>query len=139
MALKLTFYGGAETVTGSNFLVEGEKGKLLVDCGIEQGRDFCQSEMYAPFPYDVPSLDALVVTHAHLDHVGRIPKLMKEGFKGKIRLESWLETHAIRDCHFCMRSETSQLPWHILKQLNSIRNGKLLPDFRVTSEIPATS
>jgi metallo-beta-lactamase family protein len=84
MALKLTFYGGAETVTGSNFLVEGEKGKLLVDCGIEQGRDFCQSEMYAPFPYDVPSLDALVVTHAHLDHVGRIPKLLKEGFKGKI-------------------------------------------------------
>lgn len=84
MALKLTFYGGAETVTGSNFLVEGEKGKLLVDCGIEQGNDFCQEQMYAPFPYDVPSIDALIVTHAHLDHVGRIPKLMKEGFKGKI-------------------------------------------------------
>ncbi len=84
MALKLTFYGGAETVTGSNFLVEGARGKLLVDCGIEQGRDFCQEEMYAPFPYDVPAIDALVVTHAHLDHVGRIPKLMKEGFTGKI-------------------------------------------------------
>jgi metallo-beta-lactamase family protein len=84
MSLKLTFYGGVETVTGSNFLVEGARGKLLVDCGIEQGNDFCQSEMYAPFPYDVPSIDALVVTHAHLDHVGRIPKLMREGFKGKI-------------------------------------------------------
>ncbi|MDB4991841.1 MAG: RNA-metabolising metallo-beta-lactamase, metallo-beta-lactamase family protein [Parcubacteria group bacterium] len=84
MALKLTFFGGAETVTGSNFLVEGTKGKLLVDCGIEQGRDFCQADMYAPFAYDVPSLDALVVTHAHLDHVGRIPKLLKEGFKGRI-------------------------------------------------------
>ena len=84
MALKLTFYGGAETVTGSNFLVEGVHGKLLVDCGIEQGSDFSQQEMYAPFPYDVPSVDALVVTHAHLDHVGRIPKLMKEGFKGRI-------------------------------------------------------
>lgn len=84
MALKLTFYGGAETVTGSNFLVEGERGKLLVDCGIEQGSDFCQKDMYAPFPYDVPSIDAVVITHAHLDHIGRLPKLMKEGFKGKI-------------------------------------------------------
>lgn len=84
MALKLTFYGGAETVTGSNFLVEGPRGKLLVDCGIEQGRDFCQSDMYARFPYDVPSIDAVVITHAHLDHIGRLPKLMKEGFKGKI-------------------------------------------------------
>lgn len=84
MALKLTFCGGAETVTGSNFLVQGAKGTLLVDCGIEQGRDYCQSCMYEPFPYDVPSVDALIVTHAHLDHVGRIPKLMKEGFKGRI-------------------------------------------------------
>jgi metallo-beta-lactamase family protein len=84
MALKLTFYGGAETVTGSNFLVEGENGKLLVDCGIEQGRDFCQSDMYAPFPYDVPSIDSVIITHAHLDHIGRLPKLMREGFKGRI-------------------------------------------------------
>lgn len=82
MALNLTFHGGAESVTGSNFLVEGARGKLLVDCGIEQGKDFCQEAMYAPFPYDVPSLDALIITHAHLDHVGRAPKLMREGFKG---------------------------------------------------------
>lgn len=84
MALRLTFYGGAETVTGSNFLIEGEKGRLLVDCGIEQGRDFCQGDMYAPFPYDVPALDSVVITHAHLDHIGRLPKLMREGFKGRI-------------------------------------------------------
>ncbi|MEO6536756.1 MAG: MBL fold metallo-hydrolase [Candidatus Paceibacterota bacterium] len=83
MALKLTFAGGAESVTGSNFLVEGANGKLLVDCGIEQGRDFCQKCMYDPFPYDVPSIDALIITHAHLDHVGRAPKLIREGFKGK--------------------------------------------------------
>jgi metallo-beta-lactamase family protein len=84
MALKLTFHGGAETVTGSNFLVEGSRGKLLVDCGIEQGKDYCQSCMYDPFPYDVTTIDALVVTHAHLDHIGRIPKLVKDGFTGKI-------------------------------------------------------
>jgi len=84
MALKLTFYGGAGKVTGSNFLVEGEKGKVLVDCGMEQGADFCAPCVYDPFPYDASAVDALVVTHAHLDHVGRIPKLVKEGFKGKI-------------------------------------------------------
>ncbi len=83
MALTLTFAGGAESVTGSNFLVEGAQGKLLVDCGIEQGKDFCQKCMYDPFPYDVPSIDALIITHAHLDHVGRAPKLIREGFKGK--------------------------------------------------------
>ena len=82
--LKLTFVGGANTVTGSNFLVENEKGRILVDCGLEQGRDFVEEEMYAPFPYDVPSIDALVITHAHLDHIGRCPKLMREGFKGKV-------------------------------------------------------
>lgn len=82
--LKLTFAGGAGTVTGSNFLVEGAEGKILIDCGLEQGRDFCQSCMYEPFPYDVPSLHALVITHAHLDHIGRAPKLMREGFKGKV-------------------------------------------------------
>ena len=84
MALKLTFVGGAGTVTGSNFLVESDSAKLLVDCGIEQGRDFSAEEMYGPFPYTPSSITALVVTHAHLDHVGRIPKLVKEGFTGKI-------------------------------------------------------
>jgi metallo-beta-lactamase family protein len=84
MALRLSFYGGAGKVTGSNFLVQNEKGKVLIDCGIEQGGDFVEKEMYGPFPYDVHAVDALVVTHAHLDHVGRIPKLVKDGFKGKI-------------------------------------------------------
>ncbi len=71
-------------MTGSNFLIEGDKGKILVDCGIEQGADFAVEEVYGPFPYDVTKIDALVVTHAHLDHVGRIPKLVKDGFKGKV-------------------------------------------------------
>lgn len=71
-------------MTGSNFLVEGSRGRVLVDCGIEQGADFCEECVYGPFPYDVSKIDALVVTHAHLDHVGRIPKLVKDGFRGKI-------------------------------------------------------
>lgn len=84
MPLRLTFHGGAGTVTGSNFLVESTKGKVLVDCGLEQGRDFSERRMYEPFPYDVSSIDALIITHAHLDHIGRGPKLMKEGFRGTI-------------------------------------------------------
>ncbi|MDB5265099.1 MAG: RNA-metabolising metallo-beta-lactamase, metallo-beta-lactamase family protein [Parcubacteria group bacterium] len=107
MALRLTFAGGAGTVTGSNFLVEGEKGRMLVDCGIEQGRDFCEECTYAPFPYDVPSLDALVITHAHLDHIGRAPKLMREGFKGKV-----YTTEATRDLMQVMLADSA----HILAQ-----------------------
>lgn len=82
--MKLSFYGATGKVTGSNFLVEGSRGKVLVDCGIEQGADFCEECIYGPFPYDVKTVDALVLTHAHLDHVGRIPKLVKDGFRGKI-------------------------------------------------------
>lgn len=84
MSLKLSFHGGAGKVTGSNFLIEGKHGKLLVDCGVEQGAHVCEECVYGPFPYDVKSIDALVVTHAHLDHVGRIPKLVRDGFRGKI-------------------------------------------------------
>jgi metallo-beta-lactamase family protein len=92
MALRVSFCGGAETVTGSNFLVESAEGKLLIDCGIEQGSDFSEARAYAPFPYDPKSIDALAVTHAHLDHVGLIPKLVKDGFAGKIYM-----TPATRD------------------------------------------
>ncbi len=84
MALRLSFYGATGKVTGSNFLIEGARGKVLVDCGIEQGGDFVESHIYGPFPYDVTKIDALVLTHAHLDHVGRIPKLVRDGFRGKI-------------------------------------------------------
>lgn len=82
--MKLSFYGGAGKTTGANFLVESTRGKVLIDCGIEQGADFVAEHMYAPFPYEAKPIDALVVTHAHLDHVGRIPKLVKDGFRGNI-------------------------------------------------------
>src|SRR3989344_192738 len=82
--MRLTFWGGAGKVTGSNFLIEDGQTKMLVDCGIEQGRDFCESCVYGGFPYEPKSINALVVTHAHLDHVGRIPKLVKDGFRGDI-------------------------------------------------------
>jgi len=89
MALRLTFIGGAGTVTGSNFLIESDEGgKVLVDCGIEQGRDFSVDAVYGDFPYDPKTIDALVITHAHLDHVGRAPKLVRDGFRGKVYMTS---------------------------------------------------
>jgi metallo-beta-lactamase family protein len=84
MALRLQAYGGAGKVTGSNFLVESDTAKVLIDCGIEQGVDVVHEHVYGAFPFDPGTIDALVVTHSHLDHVGRIPKLVKDGFKGKI-------------------------------------------------------
>lgn len=84
MSLRLTFYGGAGKVTGSNFLIEGARGKVLVDCGLEQGSDVDEQDIYGPFAYVPSSVDVLVLTHAHLDHVGRIPKLVRDGFAGTI-------------------------------------------------------
>ncbi len=83
MSLQLSFYGGAGKVTGSNFLLKTPNSQLLVDCGIEQGADFAETDVYGPFPYDVKKIDALIVTHAHLDHVGRIPKIVRDGFREK--------------------------------------------------------
>ena len=80
----LSFHGGVGSVTGANFLLEGEHTKLLVDCGLIQGEKFAQEANRAPFAYDPASIDYLLVTHAHIDHVGRIPKLVRDGFKGKI-------------------------------------------------------
>ncbi len=78
------FFGGAGSVTGSNFLLESSDVKLLIDCGLFQGCDFCGHANWDVFPYDPASLPVLIVTHAHIDHVGRIPRLVKEGFRGRI-------------------------------------------------------
>jgi len=82
--MKLKFYGAAGEVTGSNHILEGDGVTIMIDCGFFQGVKVCDDKNNAPFPYNPATVDALFVTHAHLDHVGRIPKLMNEGFKGKI-------------------------------------------------------
>lgn len=88
--LRLSFFGGAQEVTGANYLLEspstgsGRATKLLIDCGLFQGSKISEDKNDDPFPYEPASIDALFVTHGHLDHIGRIPKLIREGFKGKI-------------------------------------------------------
>jgi metallo-beta-lactamase family protein len=81
---KITFAGGVQMPTGSNFLVEFGGKKILIDCGLVQGEKYMLPSNRLPFTYDTGSVDALFITHGHLDHVGRIPRLVREGFKGQI-------------------------------------------------------
>ncbi len=81
---RLRFLGAAGTVTGSKTLLSNEKQKILVDCGLFQGLKELRLKNWDRFPIDPKSIDAIVLTHAHLDHSGYIPKLINEGFRGKV-------------------------------------------------------
>jgi metallo-beta-lactamase family protein len=81
---KITFAGGAQMPTGSNFLVEFGGKKILIDCGLVQGEKYSLPINSEPFTYDPKSIEFLFITHAHLDHVGKIPRLVRDGFKGQI-------------------------------------------------------
>ena len=81
---KLGFYGGVGDVTGANFFLQIQNTKILVDCGLMQGRYDGEDPNYKKFGYEPSEIDYLFVTHAHMDHIGRIGKLVKDGFKGKI-------------------------------------------------------
>ena len=103
----LTFCGGTGSVTGANFLLEidGPKPfKILVDCGLEQGSDTAEKFNQTPFPYNPADINVLLVTHAHADHIGRIPKLIKDGFRGVI-----YSTPATRDLAEVMLSDAVHL------------------------------
>ncbi len=82
--MKITFLGATRTVTGSNFLVEAAGKKFLVDCGMWQGRAELEEQNREEFQFNPAEIDFMLLTHAHIDHSGRIPKLYNEGFKNKI-------------------------------------------------------
>lgn len=82
--LRLTFLGATATVTGSKYLVEAGDRRILVDCGLFQGYKPLRQRNWAPFPVNPSSIDAVVLTHAHLDHTGYLPRLAREGFRGHI-------------------------------------------------------
>ncbi len=82
--MKLGFLGAADTVTGSRFLLETGEAKLLVDCGLFQGFKKLRQRNWSAFPVAPASIDAVVLTHAHLDHSGWLPALVREGFRGPI-------------------------------------------------------
>ncbi len=84
MAMKLTSYGAAGEVTGSCHLLEVGSKRILLDCGLIQGRSKDELRNHEPFPFDASSLDAVVLSHAHIDHSGRLPILIKQGYTGPI-------------------------------------------------------
>ena len=82
--MKIAFLGAARTVTGSCFLVTTENNRFLVDCGMFQGKNKEVMLNVDPFTFEPASVDFMFLTHAHIDHSGRIPKLYNDGFKGQI-------------------------------------------------------
>src|SRR3989344_4381365 len=82
--MKLTFHGGAKAVTGANYLLDNGQSKILVDCGLRQGGRYCEPVNFKPFLYEPSTILAVFITHAHIDHIGRLPLLYKKGFRGKV-------------------------------------------------------
>jgi len=83
MQARLRFLGAAQNVTGSRYLLESDRSRLLVDCGLYQERQYADRN-WVPLPIDPKELDAVLLTHAHLDHVGYLPRLVKQGFSGPV-------------------------------------------------------
>jgi len=82
--MNITFLGATKTVTGSNFLLEGAGKKIIIDCGLYQGKAKEERENFQGFPYNVHDIDFVLLTHAHIDHSGKIPKLYVDGYRNKV-------------------------------------------------------
>jgi metallo-beta-lactamase family protein len=103
MSVKVTFLGATQTVTGSKTLLDGAGVKILIDCGLYQGSKSDEDQNWSSFPVDPATIDYLILTHAHLDHSGYIPKLVRDGFTGKILTTAHtrkLATIVLRDSAF---------------------------------------
>ena len=102
--MKLTFWGAAQTVTGSLHMLELEAGRLIMDCGLFQGRRSEALRFNQEFPADPSSIDAVLLSHAHIDHSGLLPKLYKEGFRGRV-----FATPATRDLCASMLADSAYI------------------------------
>lgn len=117
----LQFCGGAGSVTGANYIVSNGKRKFLVECGMVQGTEEMEAKNREKFPYDPSEMDFLIITHAHTDHMGRVPKLVKDGFKKPIY--STYPTRdfskiSLEDNYFVMNSDPRQFPIYELEHVH---------------------
>ena len=102
--MKLTFCGAAETTTGSQHLIEINGQRILMDCGLYQGRREEATLRNRTFPFDPTTLDAVILSHAHIDHSGNLPNLVKQGFNGNI-----YATDATRDLCQIMLADSAHI------------------------------
>jgi len=117
--MKVQFFGAVRRVTGSNFLLKTKSKKILIDCGLFQGSSAERGKNQEPFAYSPAKIDALLVTHSHIDHIGRIPKLVKEGFFGTI-----YSTKPVKEFAKIFLEDTL----HLLKQEYKEKNWPLIWD-----------
>lgn len=113
--MKITFLGATKTVTGSNFLVEGAGKKFLIDCGMYQGSSKEELRNHEPFAFDINEIDFMLLTHAHIDHSGRIPSLYVQGYRNPV-----ITTKATKDLCAIMLPDSG----HIQEQEMQWRNRK---------------
>jgi metallo-beta-lactamase family protein len=81
---KITFFGGVGSATGANIILDFNLKKIAIDCGLLQGTKFAEEKNFEPFAYNPADIDFLLITHAHMDHIGKVPKFVRDGFKGRI-------------------------------------------------------
>lgn len=81
---RLTFFGGVGSATGANIILDFNQKKIAIDCGLLQGTKSAEEKNFEPFPYNPASIDFLIITHAHMDHIGKVPKFVRDGFRGRI-------------------------------------------------------
>ena len=124
--MKLTFHGGAGSVTGANYLLESGGTRILIDCGLHQGGHFAERKNFEDLPYPAESIQAVCITHAHIDHIGLLPKLKKSGFSGKI-----YSTPPTRDFAELLLLDSE----HLLKE-EAVREGK--PPLYSSEDVAAT-
>lgn len=114
--MEIQFHGGAQTVTGSKHLLIVNGKKILLECGLYQGKRFESYEQNIAFPFDPSSLDAVIISHAHMDHSGNLPNLVKQGFQGKIYM-----TQATSDLCAILLADCAHLQEMDIRWLNKRR------------------